>query len=184
MTEAEWLESASVSAMLRFLRGRVSDEKLRHFIRASAAAAWPELAPHWDGRSTTFFPPRPGRISTPSLFEVAESTNIFAVFQRTGGTAATAAAGYKQAGQVQAALLREIVGNPFRLPAIDPLWLAWNDGTVAKMARSIHDEGAFDRMPILADALEDAGCTNPDILSHCRGPNDHVRGCWVIDLLR
>ena len=61
--------------------------------------------------------------------------------------------------------------------------LAWNDGTVAKIAQAIHDERAFKRMPILADALEDAGCDNADMLRHCREPGEHVRGCWVVDLL-
>ena len=59
----------------------------------------------------------------------------------------------------------------------------WNDGTVHRVAQAIYDERAFERMPILADALEDAGCDNADILNHCRNGGEHVRGCWVIDLL-
>jgi hypothetical protein len=51
------------------------------------------------------------------------------------------------------------------------------------LARSIYDEHRFVEMPILADALEEAGCTDPDILSHCRGPGPHVRGCWPVDLI-
>ena len=66
---------------------------------------------------------------------------------------------------------------------VDPSWLTWNDGTVPKIAHAIYDNRDFDRMPVLADALEDAGCDNADILNHCRGPNVHVRGCWVVDLL-
>jgi hypothetical protein len=54
---------------------------------------------------------------------------------------------------------------------------------VRTLAVGIYKETAFDRFPILADALEDAGCDNADILNHCRGPGPHVRGCWVIDLL-
>ena len=60
---------------------------------------------------------------------------------------------------------------------------AWNDGTVLKLARAIHDEEAFGRLPILGDALEDAGCTNAEMLKHCRGPGPHIPGCWVVDLL-
>ena len=56
-------------------------------------------------------------------------------------------------------------------------------GTVVQLAQVIHNDRAFDRLPILADALEDAGCTDPDTLAHCRGPGPHVRGCWVVDLL-
>jgi len=80
-------------------------------------------------------------------------------------------------------MLREVFGNPFRWTLINPNWIAWNDGAVRKIAQATYDERAFDRMPILADALEDAGCGNADILRHCREPGEHVRGCWVIDLL-
>jgi hypothetical protein len=61
--------------------------------------------------------------------------------------------------------------------------LTWNDGTVIKIAQAIYNERAFERLPILADALEDAGCDNADILRHCREPGEHMRGCWVVDLL-
>ncbi len=83
----------------------------------------------------------------------------------------------------QAALLRDIVGNPFRSVTVRPAWLLWGGGTVGSLARAVYDESAFDRLPILADALEEAGCDDADVLSHCRGPGEHVRGCWVLDLL-
>ena len=80
----------------------------------------------------------------------------------------------------QQAVLRDIFGNPFRPVTIDP---TWRTQTVVSIAQGIFGERAFDRMPILADALEDAGCTEPDMLTHCRQPGVHVRGCWVVDLL-
>lgn len=83
----------------------------------------------------------------------------------------------------QATLLRDVFGNPFRPAHAEPAWLTWNDGTVVRMAKAIHDERRFDELPMLGDALEDAGCTDADILTHCRGPGPHVRGCWVVDLL-
>jgi len=83
----------------------------------------------------------------------------------------------------QVELLRDLVGNPFRRVRLNLSWLAWNDGAIPKMAQSIYDARAFDRLPLLADALEDAGCDDADILSHCRTPGEHVRGCWVVDLL-
>jgi hypothetical protein len=83
----------------------------------------------------------------------------------------------------QCDLLRDIFGTPFRSVAIEPFWLAWNDGTVVKLAQSIYEDRAFDRLPILADALEDAGCREPHIVGHCRGSGPHCRGCWVVDLL-
>ncbi len=77
-------------------------------------------------------------------------------------------------------LIREVFGNPFRPVALDPAWLT---SDVLALARGIYTDRAFDRMPILADALQDAGCNNDDILNHCREPGTHVRGCWVVDLL-
>jgi hypothetical protein len=77
-------------------------------------------------------------------------------------------------------ILREIVGNPFTLVTVD---LACLTATVIALAQAIYEDRGFDRMPILADALEDSGCTNADILNHCRGPGPHSRGCWVVDLL-
>lgn len=81
-------------------------------------------------------------------------------------------------------LLRDIFGPlPFRPLTLPPSWLAWKDGTVPKLAQAIYDDRAFDRLPILADALEEAGCTNADILSHCRGSGPHIPGCWALDLI-
>jgi len=80
----------------------------------------------------------------------------------------------------QAELLRHIVGNPFRPVAFAPEWRT--DTTVA-LARTIYESREFSAMPILADALQDAGCDSDDILNHCREPGTHVRGCWVVDLV-
>lgn len=81
-------------------------------------------------------------------------------------------------------LLLCVLGNPFQpVPPLAPDWLRWNEATVVRLAQSIYDDRAFNRLPILADALEEAGCTNPEMLNHCRGEGPHVRGCWVIDLL-
>jgi hypothetical protein len=80
-------------------------------------------------------------------------------------------------------VIRELWGNPFRPPVIDPSWLSWNNGLVAQLAEAIYEENAFERMPLLADALLDAGCTDEQILTHCRGAATHVRGCWVLDAL-
>jgi hypothetical protein len=83
--------------------------------------------------------------------------------------------------KAQAALIRDIFGNPFRPWQVDPAWLAWCEGTIPKLAWSIYQERAFERLPILADALEEAGCANADLLDHLRGPDTHVRGCWALD---
>ena len=74
--------------------------------------------------------------------------------------------------------------DPFQsIPTIDPAWLVWNQGTIPKVAQAIYDQRAFDRMPILGDALEEAGCNNEEILGHCRQPSEHVKGCWLLDLV-
>jgi hypothetical protein len=83
----------------------------------------------------------------------------------------------------RARMLVEVIGNSFRPIAIDPLWLSWDDGTVRQLAERIYEERAFERMPTLGDALEDAGCTDEDILNHCRQSGLHFRGCWCLDLL-
>jgi hypothetical protein len=90
---------------------------------------------------------------------------------------------HRRERQAQADLLREVLGNPFRPVAVEPAWLTWNGGAVPTMAQAILADGRFSDLPILADALEEAGCTVETILSHCRGGGEHVRGCWVIDLL-
>ncbi|MEZ0263629.1 MAG: hypothetical protein ACAI43_02790 [Phycisphaerae bacterium] len=88
-------------------------------------------------------------------------------------------------GRVQADLLRDIFGNPFR-PAPPSLGPARLPPAVVALAQSIYDARAFDRMPELADALERAGCADADVLAHCRGQRPeggHVRGCWVVDAI-
>ncbi len=90
----------------------------------------------------------------------------------------------------QCDLLRDLFGNPFRHDSLSPAVLAWNGGIVVRLAQAAYDErqlpeGTLDngRLAVLADALEEAGCADAAILSHCRSGGEHVRGCWVIDLL-
>jgi len=78
-------------------------------------------------------------------------------------------------------LLHDIFGNPFRPVAFDPVW---RTDTASSLAKHMYESRDFSAMPILADALQDAGCENDDILSHCRDEKQvHVRGCWVVDLV-
>jgi hypothetical protein len=80
----------------------------------------------------------------------------------------------------QADLLRDIFGNPFRPVNFSP---EWRTDTALTLARQMYESRDFTAMPILADALQDAGCDSEDVLSHCRGTGPHVRGCWVVDLV-
>jgi hypothetical protein len=78
-----------------------------------------------------------------------------------------------------AATIRDVVRNPFRPVAFDP---AWRTDTVVSLAREVYASRDFAAMPILADALQDAGCEAADLLPHCRDESRvHVRGCWVVD---
>jgi CheY-like chemotaxis protein len=90
----------------------------------------------------------------------------------------------------QAALLRDIFGNPFRPVIVHSAWLTWKGGAIPKLAQSLYDQralpgGTLDpaRLAVLANTLEEAGCADPEILGHLRGPGPHVRGCWAVDLL-
>jgi hypothetical protein len=78
----------------------------------------------------------------------------------------------------QADLVRDVFGNRFR-----PTTFSWRTSDAVGLARLIYDDRVFDRLPILADALTDAGCDDEDILAHCRSAGPHVRGCWVVDLV-
>jgi hypothetical protein len=121
-----------------------------------------------------------------------------------GGAAAAAARAVKSTARVrgmagrplakrervtQCHLLRCVVGHPHgRLPTLDPSWALWNDGIVKRMAEAAYQErelpsGNLDaaRLAVLADALEEAGCADVDVLAHLRGGGLHVRGCWVLD---
>ena len=92
-----------------------------------------------------------------------------------------ASGGFRNEHLAQAILLRCIFGNPFRPVAFDP---AWRSDTALSLARGMYESRDFSTIPILADALQDAGCDQGDILDHCRDPKQvHVRGCWVVDLV-
>jgi hypothetical protein len=84
---------------------------------------------------------------------------------------------------VQCRLLREIVGSPFWRVTVEPAWRQYNDGAAYHLAHWIDEQGDHDSLPILGDALEEAGCTDEVLLAHCREPGGHLRGCWVVDLV-
>jgi hypothetical protein len=128
----------------------------------------------------------PLRQSAREAAEVASSQAVDATIadtRRRGGRVASVS--YTPEHAAQAGLVRCVFGNPHHPVPADPLWLSWNEGTVPAIARAIYEERAFDRLPILADALEEAGCADAEVLTHCRGnAGEHCRGCWVVDLLR
>lgn len=205
MTEAEWLTCTDPGPMLEYLKGRASERKLRLFGVACCRLVWHlldeigkkavECAERMaDGQTTADEHEQMENLSWWGADGLNyEDDPIWLAGWAAHGTLteSPAKAGLLTARAVpaeghqlsQARLLRDIIGNPFRPVILDPRWLQWNDSTVVKLAESIYHDRAFDRMPILADALEDARCSDPDILGHCREPGEHYRGCWLIDLL-
>jgi hypothetical protein len=192
MTEAEWLTCTDATAMLGFLarnvkprklRGEVNARKLRLFACAYCRCVWDQLDARSrvavqvaerfaDGRATN---------SDLSSARIEARNAIWVVQAATRDVPSTSTLGGN--GATECALLRDLFPCFVRPVTIAPPLRTWNGGTVVKLAQGIYDERAFDRLPVLADALEDAGCENADILHHCRQPEPHVRGCWVVDLL-
>jgi hypothetical protein len=129
-------------------------------------------------RGELVFPEKPGRaVSREELFE------SFKRVSAANDEAIREMVEKSHEEMLQNERFREQVRNRVKsFCRFDPSWLAWNDGTVSKLARAIVAEDAFDRLSILADALEDAGCDNADILTHCRGHDPQVRCCWVVTL--
>jgi hypothetical protein len=190
---------AAVEVAERFADDRASGADL---LQATAAALQAHVNLGWGdpARGRGPFPADPDRARAVRRAQLAA---MFAAHQATA-TSITSSAGHAAASAreaeeaaaespraaaaahraLQCHLLRDVFGNPFRPAQADAAWLRWNDGTVVKMARALYEERAFERLPVLADALEDTGCADEAILSHLRGPGPHVRGCWALDLLR
>lgn len=229
MTEQEWLECPGPYPMLEFLRGRISERKLRlfgcaccrrigHLIGDQRSRDAVEVAERYaDGlasrqeRDGAYGPARIAVEDTPVFPDPDRpwvnnnvigyhaalaavwllSENVASWEASTEAVKAVRGAARLPSGEdavgperaVQADLLRDIADNPFRHFSIDSGWQAWQGGMILKLARGIYEERAFDRLPILADAIEEAGGYNEDILAHLRGPGPHVRGCWPLDLL-
>jgi hypothetical protein len=238
MTEAEWNACTDPGPMLEFLRGKVSDRKLRLFSVGCCRRVWHSMEDERSRRAVEMaerfvdghcsreeldlawrnsWVPTASRHVARSAASAASAASTWyddediyrwleegvtipaEQIERAMGLArqraeqaaawkaaqsvlkpAASAAATRTEVQTQADLLHEIVGNAFRPASLDSAWLT---PTVKQLAESIYEERGFDRLPILADALEDAGCTDADILSHCRKPGEHCRGCWVVDLL-
>jgi hypothetical protein len=195
MTEAEWLACTEPILMLEARQDTVTERQLLLFVCACARRVWHLLDEQWRNRMEGVELLIEGQITYSDLiqrrgWDFQTDTPSPAV---TVEQAADEICDYRHLVTInngnsleeraeQAKLLRDIIDNPFRPASVNPDWLNWNAGTARKIAQAIYEERAFDRMPILADALEDAGCTERAILDHCRQPGEHVRGCWVVDL--
>lgn len=214
MTEAEWLASSDPAAMVNHLlrrngtgtissdknleRNGITDRKLRLFACACCRLKGRKDA-EVDQMELSGFPNMEEAEAPITDLEWATRWTHYSY-----GSGSPKQHNEQPRMEVRAALLRDIFGNPFR-----PVEWEWRDGllkkpgenwfaiwllpSVKRLAQAIHDERAFDRMPILADAMEEAWCQDEAILRHCRGEEPvkgwrplrgpHVRGCHVLDLI-
>jgi hypothetical protein len=207
MTEAEWLASDDLNEMVWYAVGKdlnKNQRKTRLFVAACARSVW-ELITVADMRRAVEIGERfaDGECTDKERYEFsvhlsdrweawasdqAEQSGVYALCHCAVGNGLTLAhlgrvsrwiRGAALIGQ-QVCRLRDIFGNPFRPVAFSP---AWRTDTAITLARQMYDARDFGAMPILADALQDAGCDSDDVLNHSRGRGPHVRGCWVVDLV-
>ena len=184
----------------RHADGQARDEELR---AVYGPAAWLEdtLVPPWAVQVAA--EAGAANAAYPEAFAAAERASLWAL-DALAGTAADAVADPPctpengregdrwflafQAARVaekeaQCRLLRCVAGNPFRPVRVRRAWLQWHDGAVRKVAEALYDGARFADLGVLADVLEEAGCTEPALLHHCREAGLHARGCWAVDLV-
>jgi len=216
MTEPEWLTCTDTYPMLDHIRDSASDRKFRLFAVACCRLIWHLLHDPRSQDAVLTAEIHADRVETGetltrvhlAAWEVdndrldrehyAAVAAARATWRSDGFGGAYHAklvsydVGYvsEGTGAVMCGILREIVGNPFRLVSVHPGWQSRNGGAVVRLAQVAYGERALPsgemdaaRLAVLADALEEAGCMDADLLGHLRGPGPHVRGCWAVDLL-
>jgi uncharacterized protein (TIGR02996 family) len=193
MREATWRAGKQPLKMFAWVAGRFSTRRMRLFACACARLGWEALAPA--GRhaveAAEAFADDPGAFAAmraagqavggrgaPERWQAAQVCTRVA-----GATAARAALAHVRPAQALVPVLHCQFGIPHRELVVDLAWTNANDGAAVRLAREIYLNRTFSHMPILADALEDAGCTDVDVLSHCRDVKEHWRGCWALEML-
>jgi hypothetical protein len=205
MTEAEWLACNKPERMMKRFYPRPSSRKYRLFACACCRHSWKVSPPtpsplavravevaelFADGLAvetelndcrTCLLNVIRGRRETDHDDTALCTTGVATVMDAKGASrlCRTVVPSPDQA-LTQVGFNRDIFGNPFRPVTFSP---EWRTDTAVSLARQMYESRDFSAMPILADALQDAGCDSADILSHCRGDGPHVRGCWVVDLV-
>ena len=211
MTEAEWLMATDPTPMLRFMEGKATDRKFRLLGCGCCRSAPESVTDHHSLRAVEVAEQYADGQATEQ--KLAETLPPAFRASMAGGPRAvcflTVADGFEASRLVleerlkregpqmsfefwlwgkqrrrrafYASLVRDVFGPlPFRSVPVNSAWLT---STVLTLACQMYESRDFGAMPILADALQDAGCDNTDILDHCRGPGPDVRGCWVVDLI-
>jgi hypothetical protein len=203
-TESDWLQGENTRVLLEYLHGtRASPRKLRLLAAACCRRYWDRLPSH-EFREAVLAAEgfADGEVTYSRLAIQYQAVTTLArtfrpsatplVWMTTAVAWSHPAAGLSLwmrdvegdetiANATLLTLIRDVFGNPFRRPVVAPEWLAAGDRAVLRLAQGIYEDRAFDRMPILADALEDAGCTDAELLAHCRAGGEHVRGCFAVD---
>ncbi|WP_238602612.1 hypothetical protein [Fimbriiglobus ruber] len=183
MTEENWLSATNPTPMLEFLQGKASDRKLRLYAVAILTTGMsPDTNREYRARMECAERFADGRVPVEVLREQWGSSEITwaeRAYEWAFDLTRQETVEDPQQAEPLAYLLRDIF-NPFYPITLDP---AWQTPTVLSLAEGIYTDSAFDRLPILADALEESGCDNPDLLNHCRSEGPHTRGCWAIDRL-
>lgn len=208
MTEREWLDATEPDA----LRGTASDRKLRLFAVACCRRIWAmlsdarsrqavevterfadgqageqELLAAWlaaDLAASELDDPdeaAPYHAALAALWTAHDQADAAYCATHASLYSARAAPGGAE-GREQARLLDDIRGV-LKPSIIRPSWLTWQGGAVKRLAWAIYDDRSFNRLPVLADALEEAGCNSRELLAHLHSPGPHVRGCWALDLV-
>jgi hypothetical protein len=197
MTEEEWLACTDPMRMLSFLNQRLTDRKMRLFAVACCHRIWHLLTDersrqavetaeqYADGRATDHELQDAWHLAfqevciSPGHWDNASLMAAKAARRPTVWFDTSALPSFEQA-----TVLHDLFGPfPFRPLSVERSLLDWSAQTIPKLAQQFYEEKNWQDMPILADALEGAGCDNTDILGHCRRPGPHVRGCWVLDLI-
>jgi len=213
MTEAEWMAATDPTPMLEFLKGKANDRKYLLTSLHACRILWNSVRlpilwtglticeRQFEGRSSPSEMNRLLKVFANRLDSLLINTSdpgwngkrnavmgilllvdetVARAFGRDTDICGMAGCIIPAEGEGYAHVIRDIFGNPFRPITVNP---SWRTSTVVSLASGIYEDRAFDRMPILADALQDAGCDNEDVLNHCRQPGEHCRGCWAVDLV-
>jgi hypothetical protein len=210
VTEEEWLVSPDAELLFCEVkaRGLLNNRKARLLACGCYRLIWDrigcmtvrEAVEHAEGRADRRVTQHeleryrhPAKLASPNTLDfslqvslsslVAKTCNVgYIAWQIRGASDDRRTADHRPGpeSQRQADLVRDVVGNPFHTVSFDP---AWRTTTAVGLAEQMYESRDFSAMPILADALEDAGCDDAEVLAHCRGDGQHVRGCWVVDLV-
>jgi hypothetical protein len=204
VNESEWFAATDPAQVWWFVKNSVSERRLRlfacgccrllcdvmneasrDFVRVAELFAdgrvKPDVADRWRARVESDDRSLDALLGV-SHFSAAPIAQAAVQRDRSAlvATFVEAEGGTRGEGRHKIGVFRDVIGNLFRPVGPDP---RWRTSAAIDLARTMYDSRDFAAMPILADALEEAGCDDAEVLAHCRGDGPHVRGCWVVDLV-